>query len=225
MVSKRENARQLAQAYLAQNDPKGWFEALYAAADGNTAIIPWADMAPNPNLIQWLDHHHISGSGKRAAIIGCGLGDDAEEVARRGFDVTAFDISKTAVAWCRSRFPDSRVTYVAQDLFDAPPEWKQQFDFVLEAYTLQVLPPELRPGAMQQIADLIAPQGTLLVLCRGRDPRDHKGHMPWPLTKTEIDGFQHCGFIEIAFEDYLDAEAQPKRRFRATYHRASPHFS
>ena len=28
-----------------------------------------------------------------------GLGDDAEELVRRGFDVTAFDISDTAIQW------------------------------------------------------------------------------------------------------------------------------
>jgi len=63
------------------------------------------------------------------------------------------------------------------------------FDLVVEIYTLQVLPPELRHTAMDRLAGLVAPSGTLLVICRGRDPDDDPGAMPWPLTRAELDAF------------------------------------
>src|SRR5687767_2842505 len=102
----RSSARALAQQHLSKNDPLGWFEPLYAGANDDPGAVPWADMRPNPNLVDWLDAHSLPLSpGRAALVVGCGLGDDAEELARRGFRVTAFDISATAIGWCRRRFP------------------------------------------------------------------------------------------------------------------------
>ena len=117
----KATARQIAQKHLEVGDPLGWFEYLYSLAGENPWIIPWADLRPNPNLINWLDQQHIVGLGK-ALKVGCGLGDDAEELARRGFETTAFDISKTAIAWSQRRFPQSQVSYIVSDLFSSPAE-------------------------------------------------------------------------------------------------------
>ncbi len=219
MESKRAKAREIAKQYLDRGNSTEWFEALYSAANGDANIIPWADMAPNPNLVSWLNRQKMSGDGKSALKIGCGLGDDAEELARRGFDVVAFDISETAIKWCNDRFPDSQVKYVVKDLFESPASWNNKFDFVLECYTLQVLPPELRNKAVARIAGFVALGGTLLVICRGRDPEDDSNKMPWPLTKNELDAFKKHGLTEISFEDYMDQEDPPVRRFRIEYHR------
>ena len=43
--------------------------------------------------------------------------------------------------------------------------------------------------------------------------------MPWPLTRTEMDSFCQAGLVELGFEDYIDEETPPVRRFRATYAR------
>lgn len=142
--AQRVTAREIAQRYLKNGNVVGWFEALYSQADDDTSIIPWADLKPNPNLIAWLNRRLLQPSGKTALVIGCGLGDDAEELFRRGFDTTAFDISPTAISWCRRRFPKSSVCYAVADLFRPPDEWAKEFDFVLESYTLQVLPSCLR---------------------------------------------------------------------------------
>ena len=217
MDSKRKTARQLARQFLEKDDPLGWFEALYATAAGEADTIPWADMHPNPSLVDWLDSNNISGNGKKALKIGCGLGDDAEILAEREFDVEAFDISASAIYWCRKRFPHSKVNYSIQNLFESPPSWDHAFDFVLEAYTLQVLPPELRPKAIEQIVRFVAPDGTLLVICRGREPGDDPGKMPWPLMKDELELFRQQGLQEISFDDFLDGENPPVRRFRAVY--------
>ena len=215
----RATAREMAQRHLAAEDPMGWFEVLYATADDNPSIIPWADLAPNPNLVQWMNKHGLAGAGRKALTIGCGLGDDAEELSRRGFETTAFDISPTAISWCRRRFPRSTVCYAVGDLFRPPAEWVQAFDFVLESYTLQVLPPSLREEALHRVASYVAPNGILLVIARGREPGEAEGQMPWPLTRKEMDGFRNVGLREIHFEDYRDEEDPPVHRFRATYRR------
>jgi len=215
--SQRATAREIAHQYLEIGDPMGWFEDLYAIAQGDASIIPWADLTPNPNLLAWIDENSVQGQGKNALKVGCGLGDDAEELGSRGFDTTAFDISLTAIEWCRQRFPNSSVHYTVADLFKAPREWVCGFDFVLESYTLQVLPLRLRSGAAAEIAGFVKPGGNLLVICRGRDLDDPEGKMPWPLTREDLDAFKMHGLKEISFEDYTDKEDPPVRRFRVTY--------
>ena len=213
----RATARELAERHLSAGDSLGWFETLYTMASGDATIIPWADLTPNPNLLSWLDSHAVDGSGATALKIGCGLGDDAEELSRRGFDTTAFDISSTAIAWCRHRFPRSPVRYVEADLLRPPEAWTGSFDLVVESYTLQVLPPGLHGDAMRAIAAFVAPGGTLLVIARGREPSEPEGTMPWPLTMVEIAAFGEAGLAALDFEDYLDDEEPPVRRFRATF--------
>jgi SAM-dependent methyltransferase len=216
----RAQARQLAQEFIQRGDATGWFEHLYTRAQGNEQAIHWADMAVNPNLVEWLDHRNIPGTAKRALVVGCGLGDDAEELARRGFEVVAFDIAPSAIAWCRKRFPQSPVEYVVADVLDPPRGWRGSFDFVLEAYTLQVLPAAVRSRAMTAIAGLLTKEGTLLVVCRGRSPEEPAGEMPWPLTTEELEVFTCAGLRQVQCEDYFDQEEPPKRRFRVEYQRA-----
>ena len=215
----RSAARRLAAEALASGDALGWFDVLYRDAGGQASLIPWAALEVNPNLAAWLENRPLAEMGKRALTVGCGLGDDAEELAAIGFQVTAFDVSASAIDWCRKRFPATRVDYVVADLLSPPSDWRRAFDFVFEAYTLQVLPPEVRPQASHSMADCVAPGGTLLVIARAREPSQEPGKMPWPLVKDELATFLDCGLKVASFEDYFDCEDPPVRRFRVEYRR------
>jgi SAM-dependent methyltransferase len=212
----RTRARTLAQDAVARGEPTAWFETLYREAEQGDAVVPWADLVPNPHLVAWLDAHPVAG---RALDVGTGLGDNAEELARRGLDVVAFDVSDSAVAQARRRFPASRVAYAAGDLLAPPDAWCGAFDLVAETYTLQVLPPAARAVAGRALRTLVAPGGTLLVIARGREPSEPEGAMPWPLTRAEIEGLAGDGLTLVAFEDFLDDEDPPVRRFRAVLRR------
>lgn len=222
MDEVRRQAQELAREYVERGDAVGWFEPLYERAAGDAGRIQWADLEPNPQLVAWLDREAGRGEGRRALVIGCGLGDDAEELARRGFTVTAFDIAPTAIDWCRHRFPNSQVEYTVADVLNPPPDWRAAFDFVLESYTLQVLPPPERRAAIVQIAQLLAPGGRLVVIARGREPSDAPGRMPWPLTRDELSHFEAFRLREVRFEDYGDTEQPPVRRFRVEYRARQP---
>lgn len=217
--SRRSAARELAHEALRRGEPLAWFETLYAQAD-DTAAIPWADGCVNPNLASWWERRGRAVASGRALVVGCGLGDDVQWLSELGWDAVGFDISKSAIQWCSRRFPNSSATYRVADLFDLPEAWSQAFDFVFEAYTLQVLPADLRPAASQAIAGCVASQGTLLVISRGRAPEDESGKMPWPLLREEFDEFKRWGMTEVQFEDYWDAEDPPVRRFRGEYQRS-----
>ena len=215
--SKRDEANiranRMAHDAIAHGEATGWFEPLYNAAHGDPEKVPWADEKPNKWLVEWLDQQAIAGRGT-AVVVGCGLGDDAEELARRGFEVTAFDVSPTAIDWAKSRFPETSVEYRATDLFELPTMMEGAFDFVFEAYTLQALPMGVRSVAVQAVASLVAPGGDLLVVCRGSESNQGLEGPPWPLTRLELSGFRSAGLLEDSFDDFMD---EVVRRWRVHY--------
>ena len=215
----RTRARQLAREFNDKHDPTGWFEQLYREADEGKTEVPWADLRPNINLLNYAAKYPLDGAGKRALVIGCGFGDDAEQLAAWNFTTTAFDITETAIRSARKRFPQSRVEYRTADILNPPPAWRATFDFVLEVYTLQVLPGTLRPKAIAEMAAMLRPHGELLVIARGREARDPAGEMPWPLTLDEVRTFTDAGLVELSFEDFPDPESPETRRFRVLYRR------
>src|SRR3712207_5067599 len=80
------DANRLAAESLAEGDPTGWFEELYLAADRGETTVPWARGAPHPLLVEWAEQRRLDGRGRRALVVGAGLGDDAAFVAERGFE-------------------------------------------------------------------------------------------------------------------------------------------
>ena len=152
--------------------------------------MPWSREQAHPLLTEWAGNRSLRGQGRRAIVVGCGLGADAEFVASLGFDTTAFDISPTAVRIAQERAPGTRVSYQAADVLHPPAQWRQAFDLVVELITVQVLPPELHETAIANIGGLVAPGGTLFVMSAipdDREPPHPTG--PWPLTRAELDAF------------------------------------
>jgi SAM-dependent methyltransferase len=175
---------------VSTDEATGWFEPLYRAAERGERAVPWDRAAPHALLVEWAAACDLRGDGRRAIVVGCGLGDDAEHIAGLGFATVAFDVAPTAVAAARRRFPGSVVEYVAADLLDLPPAWEQAFDLVFESRTVQSLPDPPRAAAIARIAGLAVPGGTLLVLANARDAADGPVEgPPWPLTRAEIDAF------------------------------------
>lgn len=185
-------------------DPKRqeWFEAVYRLADGDPAGVPWANLAPHPLLADWLARQG-SLSGVRALDIGCGLGDNAEALAKAGASVVAFDLVEQAVRWARQRFPTSAVLYRQADLFAPPAEWRGGFDLAHECYTLQALPETLLPAAAQALAALVAPGGRLLAIARARDEGQKISGPPWPLLKTQIEALAVDGLALKTLENLV----------------------
>jgi SAM-dependent methyltransferase len=202
------------------HDDTGWFDELYRAAERGEAEVPWDRDEPNPRLVAWADENGLRGDGRRAVVVGSGLGEDAEYMARLGFDTTAFDIAPTPIRAMQSKFPDSKVHYVVADLLDPPPEWRQAFDFVLESITVQALPPEYHAGATARVSELVAPGGTLLVLSAASEEGDEPDGPPWPLTRTEVEAFGQGGLDSVRIEAIQDTtdESFP-HRWRAVFTR------
>ncbi|GAA1020262.1 MULTISPECIES: class I SAM-dependent methyltransferase [Amycolatopsis] len=107
----------------------------------------------------------------QALDVGCGEGGDARWLAARGWQVTALDISRTALQ--RAAAANAGIAWVCSDLA-ASPVPARAFDLV----SVQYFP--LRPddGVVRKLLDAVAPGGTFLF--GSHDPRDlgpeHSGY-------------------------------------------------
>ena len=211
----------MVRSHQERDDPTGWFDSIYSSAKGDHNAVFWADLAPNPYLVEWLENHPVIGAGKKAIAIGCGVGDDAEVMAKYGYEVTAFDIAPSAIALCQNRYKGSGVNYLVADLFDYPKAWLESFDLVYECNTIQVLPGQYRLKARDAMITFLAEQGDLLVSCRSRLSGEQESNIPLPLDRYEIDGFVRAGLAEKSFLAYDDNQDPKVPHFWSWYKRES----
>lgn len=217
-TAKRVRARELAAEFAEKGDTTGWFEALYAESGGDNTKVPWADLEPNKYFTRWAEENGLKGDGRKALVVGCGLGDDARMLHDLGFKVTAFDISPTAIEWARKLHKDTDIQFETMDLFEPFRGWLGAFEYVLEIYTIQPLPLEMRPRVIDSIAAFVAPGGKLVVVTRAREDDEEPELLPWPLSRKDLSQFRENGLKEISFTEVPDDD--DGRRFVVEYERA-----
>jgi SAM-dependent methyltransferase len=214
----RARVREIAAEFADRGDQLGWFDEVYKQAAGSTDSIPWADMEPNRFFKAWAEEKDLQGNGRKALVVGCGLGDDAKFLDDLGFDVTAFDISANAIEWARKLHKDTDIQFEVGDLFQPHRGWLGAFQFVLEIYTIQPLPMELRSRAIDAVASFVADGGELVVVCRGRDDGEEVDQLPYPLSKEDLSQFERAGLEQVDFREVKD-DIDDERRFVVHYRR------
>ena len=191
-----------------------FFDALYVAAGGGGEPVPWdCGGEPQPLLAAWAAEHELVSAGRRAVVIGCGLGGDAEFLARLGFAVVAFDFSAPAVEAARRLNPGSPVDYQVADLLALPDSWLGGYDLVLESLTVQSLPRSTRPGVVAAVRSLAAPGGTVLVISAQPGtygPEESTG--PWPMSRADVESFAGDGFTLVRIEEPAGVDGLPRWR-------------
>jgi len=196
------------------NRASAWFNGLYEEHKQNHENIPWARGAVNPLLESYLSDNTQTHKGK-ALVIGCGLGDDAYALEIAGYDVVAIDVSEVALELAREKFPDSKISFELQDIFDMPQKYKEHFKFVFEALTIQSLPIEFREKMISAIVDTLSKNAKLLLVAHQRE-NEFEGP-PWPLTHEEIDLFKSYGLKELLFELHTQESKISNSHFRVLY--------
>ncbi len=177
-----------------ENRPNDWFETLYSDASESGEGIPWANMAPHPIFKEWIDGRSSVDNKKTALVVGCGMGDDAIELEAKGYQVTAFDVSASAVELCKKRFPDSKVEFVQADLIEGVSDWNGQFDLVLEIFTIQALPPKYEETLIKHVSDFVSDNGELVMITEVQnEPRTFEKGPPWLLNADYIISFENLG--------------------------------
>ena len=169
-------AGRLAGAAGADGEPTRWFEELWSAAARDEVDMPWDRTAPYPPVLAHVDRAG-SGAGRRAVVVGAGLGADAELLASRGYRTVAFDLAPSAVDLARSRHAGTDVDYRVADLLDLPVDLVGAFDLVVDVFTVQALPRALlAPGGELLSVQFVLPDGA---------PTDDGP--PWLLTRAEME--------------------------------------
>jgi SAM-dependent methyltransferase len=114
---------------------------------------------------------------------GCGTGADAVWLARQGWDVTAVDVSPTAIerarAFAEKHEPDvtKRLSWLVADLtrWQAP----QHYDLVVSQY----VHPDMPFGDfVSRLAEAVGPGGTLLVVGHDHADTHSAAHAPKPAS-------------------------------------------
>jgi SAM-dependent methyltransferase len=202
-----------------------YFESVYQSASGEASLVPWCEGKPSAALVNWLNAMapSIVRCGSRVAVVGCGLADDAREFLRRGYEVTAFDASQTAVRWAKRLDPSRSNCYVCADLFKPLPRWRHRFDLVAEVNNLAWLHPEQWSDALRSIGELLTPHGHLLLINPATTTRTPiEAGPPWPIEEKQLleaaarAGLTPAGKVS-AFEDDDDPS---QLRMRAMFRRA-----
>ena len=207
----RARARELQAEFASRGDVLGWFEAFYKEAGGNNEMISWADLEPNKFFKAWAETNELKGEGRKALVVGCGLGDDARYLHNLGFKVTAFDISPTAIEWAKRLHSDTDIQFETCDLFKPYRGWLGAFDFVLEVYTIQPLPLDIRPKVIDAIAGFVAEKGRLVVVTRGRDDDEEPDILPWPMSLRDLGRFEQSGLTQTDFVIMPGEDDEPVR--------------
>lgn len=94
-------------------------------------FTPWDSGEPSRELVRILDERGIASC--RTLELGCGSGTNAIYLARRGFEVTAIDLSTLAIDAARKKVAAAgvKVRLLVGDVFD-PPDLGQPFQFLFD---------------------------------------------------------------------------------------------
>ena len=211
-----EAYKKMVKEHQDNDEPTSWCDSIYKDAKGDYRKVFWSDLESNPYLLEYISND--KSDGKKAIVIGCGVGDDAFSLSEAGYKVTSFDISPSAIDLCKNRYVNSKIDFLVADLFDYPSSWFENFDLVYECNTIQILSGKYRTLAREKISSLIKKGGSVLVSCRSRIEGKQENDIPKPLDKKEINEFVNQDKLkEISFISYSDNQEPAIWHFFAEY--------
>lgn len=180
----------------------GW-DAMYQQQAIET--MPWFYPELDDDLRQALEQLGLrSGS---ALDLGTGPGTQAMQLARRGFAVTATDISEAAIQLARVKAEAQGLAITWQQDDVLATRLSGQFDIIFDRGCFHVLLPERRPVYIATIARLLKPGGSFFLKCFSHlQPGTQGPHRFTPEQIREIFGrqLQVLSVEETVYQGTLD---------------------
>jgi 2-polyprenyl-3-methyl-5-hydroxy-6-metoxy-1,4-benzoquinol methylase len=142
----------------------GW-EAIYSSRSRQLlGPLQWESERPVGALVELFDRSDFRPG--TALELGCGDGVNAVFMANRGCEVTAVDVSRTAIEMAREKQREAgvEVEFVEGDVFELEPA-PQPYDFVFDRGLLHHLPVFQFEGYKELVADRLAPGGRFHLIC------------------------------------------------------------
>ncbi|MBA4328185.1 MAG: class I SAM-dependent methyltransferase [Polaromonas sp.] len=155
-------------------------------------------MLSDPWLQRWLSLA-VGRAGQDPVLeIGCGHGDDTATLTAAGLKVTAFDLSRAAVAVAKARVPSASIS--RRDIRDVFPMGPGQAGLVVASLSLHYFGWVETVAIVQRVREVLRPGG--LLLCRLNSTEDHhfgaSGHPPIEPNFFLVDGEPKRFFDEAA---------------------------
>ncbi len=176
--------------------------------------MPWYNPILDADLEQALNKLKLETG--TVLDLGTGPGTQAIALAQRGFQVTATDISETAIAKAKNEAQAKglNISFRTDDILDTRIE--ETFDFVFDRGCFHVLPPERRQAYVDTVYDFIVPQGYLFLKCFSHLETREGG--PYRFTPEQIrevfgDHFQVISIDETVYQGTLDPHQKPCSAF------------
>lgn len=156
------------------------WEQLYRNQDVES--MPWFNLELDLDLDEALTNLNLQTG--TALDLGTGPGTQAIALAERGFEVTATDLSETAIekALAKAKEKGLDISFRQDDILNS--KLDQKFDFVLDRGCFHVLPPEQRQNYIRVVDSLIKPKGYLFLKCFSHLETREAG--PYRFTPEEI---------------------------------------
>lgn len=131
------------------------WQQVYRASSATN--LPWHSPRLDGDLATELESLPLR--KKRLLEVGCGLGAQAMEMYRLGFQVSATDFSVAAIDRAKQEYPEIR--FEVDDVTKT--KLRRHFDVVVDRGCFHVLEPAERVGYLKTMEKLIVPRGFLLV--------------------------------------------------------------
>ena len=127
--------------------------------------VTWASFASTPIVSDIIKKHNISTAHKLLEI-GCGEGRDARSLLEKGYDLTATDVSKEAISYCRASMPQFKEHFCVLDCLTE--QLPNRFDFIYAVALVHMLVlDEDRDGFYRFIHTHLKADGIALICTMG----------------------------------------------------------
>jgi SAM-dependent methyltransferase len=170
---------------------------------------PWEKGHAHPALLDFVaENGPLSGE---IFIPGCGTGQDLPALSTTQNHIVAIDFATRAIARAKSRPRVGNEEYFLADLFNLPPKFDHQFDWICEHTCFCAINPSRRSEYVSIVVRLLKPTGKMLAIFF-INPDNEEGGPPYPVSRQELE--QYFGPYFVVEREWVPQRTHPGREHR-----------